>query len=176
MSGKAAVDANLEEEANFISKMFFWWIQGIIQKGFKAPLQSTDVFACHSKLQSEFLTDKLRIQWDREKTLPRPSLTRAILRANSTIISLIVTLSIIETFFLIIPAVLVSKVSAFFDPSSGITFRDAIMYGCLLAASNLVYCFHRSFLFWMCHKLGPILRIQTSSLVYDKVRLVFSGT
>ena len=169
MSGKDDLDVNLEEKANIFSKLFFWWVQGIIQKGFKAPLERSDVFACHTKLRSKTLNDKLRFQWDHEKCGPSPSLTRALFRANSSIIAVIVTLSIGEAFFFIVPTVLVSKVSAFFDPASGVTFKEALIYGVVLTISNLCYRFLRSSLFWFCLTLGPILRIQTSSLVYDKV-------
>ena len=169
MSEKYDLDVNLEEKANILSKMFFWWVQGIIQKGFKAPLERSDVFACHTKLRSKTLNDKLRFQWDREKCGLSPSLTRAILRANSSIIAVIITLSVGEAFFFIVPTVLVSKVSAFFDPASGVTFKEALIYGVVLTISNSCSCFLRSSLLWFCHTLGPTLRIQTSSLVYDKV-------
>ena len=159
-----------EESANFFSRMIFWWIQDILIKGSKSPLQESDVFACPTKLESKTVTNRVNYYWAKEKRKKKPSLGRALVKANLKILIKILIQCVIESIFLLAPTVLVSKVSSYFDPNSTITQREALIYGCVLFAMNAGYVAVRNALYWNLHRLGPTMRIQASTLVYNKVR------
>ena len=165
---------NPEESANFFNKLVFWWIQGIMMKGAKVPLQEKDVFRCHKQFRSKDLTEKAKFYWDKELKKSSPSLARALIRANLRILVIVILQSLTVTVFLLTPTVLVSKISSFFDPGSDITRNEAIAYGCSLCAVNVLYVAFRNVMFWNLHLLGPTFRVQTSALVYNKVREVLT--
>ena len=152
--------------------MVFWWIQDILIKGSKVPLQESDVFACPTRLESKTLTDKVKYYWGKEKKKKSPSLGRALVKANLKMFITILIQCVVESIFLLVPTVLVSKVSSYFDPKSKITEREALMYGCILFAVNAGYIAVRNALFWNLHYLGPTLRIQSSTLLYNKACMV----
>ena len=160
---------NPEESANFFSGCVFWWIRGILIKGSKAPLQDTDVFSCHSDFKSKMLVNKAKHYWNKELTKRSPSLARALVRANAKFITIIIILCILESLIMLAPTVLVSKVSSYFDPVSGLTRNEALLYGCILFIVNVLYIGLRNYLYWNLHRLGPAIRIQAATLVYNKV-------
>ena len=165
---------NPEESANFFSRMVFWWIQDILIKGWKAPLQESDVFACPTDMNSKSVTDRANHFWAQEKRKKKPSIGRALVKANLKIMIKILAQCVISSIFLLAPTVLVSKVSSYFDPNSKITQNEALIYGCVLFAVNAGYIAIRNSLYWNLHRLGPTLRIQASTLVYNKVRFCFN--
>ena len=164
---------NPEESANFLSKLLFWWVRGILIKGSKAPLQESDVFSCHTDFKSKTLTDKAKHYWDKELKKTSPSLARALFKANIKVLIIIAVQCFFEAVLLLVPTVLVSKISSYFDPASGITRNQALLYGCMLLVDNFFYIGLRNLMFWNLHLLGPTIRIQASTLVYDKVSTVF---
>jgi hypothetical protein len=177
MTGSKGADTsslpNPEESANFFSKCVFWWIQGILKKGYEAPLQESDVFACHYEFQSETLNNRVSHNWDKESKKQSPSLAKALLKTNARVVIIIVLQCIVQSFFLVAPTVLVSKVSSYFDKASEITRQEALIYGGTLCALNVSYIGLQSFLFWNLHLLGPVIRIQVSTLIYNKVKFQF---
>ena len=172
-NGETSFPPNPEESANFFNKLVFWWIQGIMLKGAKVPLQEQDVFTCHKKFRSKDLTEKAKFYWDKELQKSSPSLARALIRANLRLLVIIVLQCLTVPVFLLTPTVLVSKISSYFDPGSDITRNEAIVYGCTLCVVNVLYVAFRNVMFWNIHLLGPTFRVQTSALVYNKVRGLF---
>ena len=161
---------NPEESANCFSKSVFWWIQGFMTKGAKVPLQEKDVFRCHKKFRSKELTEIAKFYWDKELKKSSPSLARALIRANLKKIVIIILQCLTASAFLLTPAVLVSKISSHFDPGSAVTRNQAIVYGCSMCAVNVFHVAFKNVMFYNLHLLGPTFRVQTSALVYNKVR------
>ncbi|XP_063686045.1 ATP-binding cassette sub-family C member 4-like [Bolinopsis microptera] len=167
---------NPEENANFFSRCVFWWIQDILKKGYKAPLQESDVFACHTKYKSKTITDRTKYYWDKELKKSSPSLTRALFKSNAKELCIILAQCFLEGFFFLAPPVLIGRISSYFDPASTTTQKEALMYGGMMFIANILFIGLRNFLYWNLHTLGPSLRIQLSSLVYNKAcRISFSA-
>ena len=160
---------NPEENANFFSRCVFWWIQDILKKGYKAPLQESDVFSCHTDLKSKTITDRTKYYWDKELKKSAPSLTRALFKSNAKQICIILGQCVLEGFFFLAPPILIGRISSYFDPASTTTQEEALMYGVMMFIANILFIGLRNFLYWNLHTLGPSLRIQLSSLVYNKV-------
>ena len=92
---------NPEESANFFSRIVFWWIQSILAKGYKAPLEETDIFSCHTNLKSKTLTDRTKYYWDKEMKKSSPSLSRALIKANNRILIITALQCFVESVLLL---------------------------------------------------------------------------
>uniref|UniRef100_A0A6G1SI71 Multidrug resistance-associated protein 4 n=1 Tax=Aceria tosichella TaxID=561515 RepID=A0A6G1SI71_9ACAR len=76
---------NPYDEAGIISKVFFFWLNPFIKKGFKQELQLLDLYKVPQENLSEDLGQSLKREWDKEliqhRQGKRASLGRAICRA-----------------------------------------------------------------------------------------------
>lgn len=76
---------NPYDEAGIISKVFFFWLNPFIKKGFKQELQLPDLYRVPRENLSEDLGNKLKREWEKEldqhRQGKRASLGRAICRA-----------------------------------------------------------------------------------------------
>ena len=160
---------NPEQSASFLSRILFLWIQDLMKKGYRAPLLESDVFPCHPNLRSRLVTDLAKYYWRVELKKKSPSLPRALLKANAKLILPITLMCLSQSFFFLAPAVLVSKVSSYFDSVSELTSSEVVIYCCAMCLINLLYIGLKSAMHWNLEKLGNVLRNQTSALVYDKV-------
>uniref|UniRef100_A0A4W5RHL5 Cystic fibrosis transmembrane conductance regulator n=1 Tax=Hucho hucho TaxID=62062 RepID=A0A4W5RHL5_9TELE len=70
------------EDANFLSKYFFWWTSPLLRKGFRKKLDLTDVYKAPSFDLADNLSERLEREWDREvaSAKKKPRLLRALSR------------------------------------------------------------------------------------------------
>ncbi|KAI4793944.1 hypothetical protein KUCAC02_032383 [Chaenocephalus aceratus] len=72
------------EDANFLSKYFFWWTSPLLRKGFRKKLELTDVYKAPSFDLADNLSERLEREWDREvasvSAKNKPRLMRALAR------------------------------------------------------------------------------------------------
>ena len=161
---------NPEDEASFLSKLFFLWIQPLMVKGYEKPLKLTDVFPVRKDLSSKTLTDTLAHHWEREKaTREHPSLLRALLRAHRWLITKVVVCSQIEAVCTVLPSFFIVKITSYLNKDSDMSLRDALIYACLFSLINHFQAVYQNmYEYSLVNNLGPSLRISASSLVYDK--------
>ena len=65
-SGKTS-SRHPQENANFVSRLFMWWIIPLLWKGWRRPLQQDDFHPVRDKDQSCKLTERLEEKWEQEK-------------------------------------------------------------------------------------------------------------
>uniref|UniRef100_A0A8C7QAL4 Cystic fibrosis transmembrane conductance regulator n=1 Tax=Oncorhynchus mykiss TaxID=8022 RepID=A0A8C7QAL4_ONCMY len=70
------------EDANFLSKYFFWWTSPLLRKGFRKKLELTDVYKAPYFDLADNLSERLEREWDREvaSAKKKPRLLRALSR------------------------------------------------------------------------------------------------
>jgi hypothetical protein len=56
-----------QDEANFVSRLFLWWITPLLWKGWRHPLQQDDLHPVRDEDQSCKLTEHLGEKWEQEK-------------------------------------------------------------------------------------------------------------
>ncbi|KAJ3271229.1 hypothetical protein HDV01_006962 [Terramyces sp. JEL0728] len=66
-----------ESAASFWSRWTYLWLDKLMVKGKKTPLEKEDLWEMDSDRKSKLLTDKLEAQWEKERQKPNPSLLRA---------------------------------------------------------------------------------------------------
>ncbi|KAM6973449.1 cystic fibrosis transmembrane conductance regulator [Aplochiton taeniatus] len=158
------------EDANFLSKYFFWWTSPLLRKGFRKKLDLTDVYKAPSFDLADNLSERLEREWDREvasaKTKPR--LLRALSRCFLwPFIFYGVLLYFGEASKTVQPQLL-GRIIASFDPFHA-PEREQGYY----LALGLCLLFTARFLLLQpaifgLHHLGMQIRIALFSLIYKK--------
>ncbi|CAO3629947.1 unnamed protein product [Cunninghamella echinulata] len=69
---------NVEENANIFSRLVFYWMTPLIQKGYKKPLTEKDMWQLRSDDQPRLLSEEFQKHWEKELQCERPSLSRAL--------------------------------------------------------------------------------------------------
>lgn len=68
-------------KANFLSRITYWWLRNIFYKGYRKPIDESDVFACLKEHESEDLHEKFKVLWSEEKVRKKPSMLKVFYRA-----------------------------------------------------------------------------------------------
>ncbi|KAM3869815.1 cystic fibrosis transmembrane conductance regulator [Diretmus argenteus] len=158
------------EDANFLSKFFFWWTSPLLRKGFREKLDLTDVYKAPSFDLADNLSERLEREWDREvvsaKTKPR--LMRALSRCFlGPFVFYGILLYLGEASKTVQPQLL-GRIIASFDP-----FHAPERAQGYYLALGLCLLFTARFLLLQpaifgLHHLGMQIRIALFSLIYKK--------
>lgn len=77
-----------EYKTNFVSRVCFCWVCGILKKGRKKALQFTDIWTLQGADLTENAAVKFGHEWNKERSRENPSLNKAIFKANCGLIIL----------------------------------------------------------------------------------------
>ena len=58
---------NPEQVASFFSKLWFWWFNSMVTKGYRSPLNQEDMWKLSKKNQTQHIADMLEAQIIRKK-------------------------------------------------------------------------------------------------------------
>ncbi|XP_028287423.1 cystic fibrosis transmembrane conductance regulator [Parambassis ranga] len=158
------------EDANFISKFFFWWTSPLLRKGFRKKLELTDVYKAPSFDLADNLSERLEREWDREVVSAKnnPSLMRALARCFFCPFAFFGILLYLGEASKTVQPQLLGRIIASFDPfhaperSQG--YFLALGLGLLFTARFLLL---QPAIFGL-HHLGMQIRIALFSLIYKK--------
>ncbi|KAJ8002741.1 hypothetical protein DPEC_G00162090 [Dallia pectoralis] len=158
------------EDANFLSKYFFWWTSPLLRKGFRKKLELTDVYKAPSFDLADNLSERLEREWDRElaSAKKKPRLVRALSRC---FLWPFVFYGILLYFGEATKAVqpqLLGRIIASFDPSHAPEREQGYYLAlglCLLFTARLLLL--QPAIFGL-HHLGMQIRIALFSLIYKK--------
>uniref|UniRef100_A0A674NMH7 Cystic fibrosis transmembrane conductance regulator n=1 Tax=Takifugu rubripes TaxID=31033 RepID=A0A674NMH7_TAKRU len=158
------------EDANFLSKFFFWWTSPLLRKGFKKKLELSDVYKAPSFDLADNLSERLEREWDREivSAKKRPKLMRALARCFlGPFLFFGILLYLGEASKTVQPQLL-GRIIASFDP-----FHAPERSQGYFLALGLCLLFTARFLLLQpaifgLHHLGMQIRIALFSLIYKK--------
>lgn len=71
--------SNPYEDANFVSKYFYWWLKDLLKMGMSKQISEDDLYECSRQHKSEKVTKKFEMLWSKEMTKEFPSLMRITL-------------------------------------------------------------------------------------------------
>uniref|UniRef100_A0A673KK32 Cystic fibrosis transmembrane conductance regulator n=1 Tax=Sinocyclocheilus rhinocerous TaxID=307959 RepID=A0A673KK32_9TELE len=158
------------EDANYLSKYFFWWTNPIMRKGFKEKLRPSDVYQAPSKDAADILAERLEKEWDREVASGRkkPSLLRALARCFIRPFLLFGFLLYIGEATKTVQPQLLGRIIASFDP-----VHEPERANGYFLAFGLGLLFTVRFLLLQpamfgLHRLGMQIRIALFSIIYKK--------
>ncbi|XP_063685261.1 ATP-binding cassette sub-family C member 4-like [Bolinopsis microptera] len=162
-------NGNPEVNAGIFRSITFWWVQKIFTTGNKRPLTEDDVFPIDPRLQSERLTALLEQQWLREAEKSKnPSLAITLLKRHwFTIMWLFVAFNFEAAFRCSIPFVVV-RITSYFDPVVEMTQQTALLWSVCLLLMMFTMVGFRSYLYYSMMRLGTVLRVEVTGLVYRK--------
>lgn len=55
-----------ENDANFLSRLTFWWLNGLMRTGYKKPLEITDIPKLRPAEVSTTISDEFHAKWNEE--------------------------------------------------------------------------------------------------------------
>ncbi|TPP56724.1 hypothetical protein FGIG_04960 [Fasciola gigantica] len=158
------------EAAGCISKVFYSWMNPIFKVSRKQPLTMSDVFGCPSVEMSEYVTEKLEQEWNKERSKKHPSLLKATFKAHILLLLVsAVTIGLEMVCYSFRPFVVQNILLGFTDMSVMMKKIQATLYCLLLICITLATLFLRNASFWMAYVMGMRLRIATSGLIYKKI-------
>ncbi|XP_053420105.1 ATP-binding cassette sub-family C member 4-like isoform X7 [Nycticebus coucang] len=81
----AEAKPNPLQNANFCSRLFFWWLNPLFKIGYKRRLEEDDMYSVLPEDRSKYLGEELQGFWDKEvlraeDNAQKPSLTKAIIK------------------------------------------------------------------------------------------------
>ncbi|XP_068572812.1 cystic fibrosis transmembrane conductance regulator isoform X1 [Cebidichthys violaceus] len=158
------------EDANFLSKYFFWWTTPLLRKGFRKKLELTDVYKAPSFDLADNLSERLEREWDREvvSAKNKPRLMRALARCFIGPFAFFGVLLYFGEASKTVQPQLLGRIIASFDPfhaperSQGYYLALGL---CLLFTARFLLL--QPAIFGL-HHLGMQIRIALFSLIYKK--------
>uniref|UniRef100_A0A6Q2WU42 Cystic fibrosis transmembrane conductance regulator n=1 Tax=Esox lucius TaxID=8010 RepID=A0A6Q2WU42_ESOLU len=158
------------EDANFLSKYFFWWTSPLLRKGFRKKLELTDVYKAPSFDLADNLSERLEREWDREvaSAKKKPRLLRALSRCFLWPFVFYGILLYFGEATKTVQPQLLGRIIASFDPYQAPEREQGYYLAlglCLLFTARLLLL--QPAIFGL-HHLGMQIRIALFSLIYKK--------
>ncbi|XP_031721469.1 cystic fibrosis transmembrane conductance regulator [Anarrhichthys ocellatus] len=158
------------EDANFLSKYFFWWTTPLLRKGFRKKLELTDVYKAPSFDLADNLSERLEREWDREVVSAnnKPRLMRALARCFIGPFAFFGVLLYFGEASKAVQPQLLGRIIASFDPFHAPERNQGYFLAlglCLLFTARFLLL--QPAIFGL-HHLGMQIRIALFSLIYKK--------
>ncbi|KAK1496978.1 ABC transporter [Colletotrichum cuscutae] len=152
-----------EATSGIIGRGFFWWLNSLLGKGFKATLSPSTLYDIDDDMRSEPLLQNLNTAWNERRGYGKRALLRSIF--NTTKMAFLVTA--VPRLFLIgfkfSQPFLINRIIKYVDGDRG-SDSKSIGYG-LIAATGLVYLGNALSTGFYQHKLFRYITIIRGSLV-----------
>ncbi|XP_076312445.1 ATP-binding cassette sub-family C member 4-like isoform X2 [Tachypleus tridentatus] len=166
-------NTNPFENANLLSKSFFWWIIPFFLKGWKKELEEEDLYKNCASDSSACLGEVLQREWNKEiakhKAGIKPSLKKAVIRSFGWKYATVVLLAFFEEFLIrVLQPVMLGWVIRYFSDPTAITKEEMYLSAggvCIMAAFYIF--FHHPYFFGVM-RTGMRLRIASCCLMYKK--------
>ncbi|XP_029288886.1 cystic fibrosis transmembrane conductance regulator isoform X3 [Cottoperca gobio] len=158
------------EDANFLSKYFFWWTSPLLRKGFTKKLELTDVYKAPSFDLADNLSERLEKEWDSEvaSAKNKPRLMRALARCFLGPFAFFGVLLYLGEASKTVQPQLLGRIIASFDPFHAPEREQGYFLAlglCLLFTARFLLL--QPAIFGL-HHLGMQIRIALFSLIYKK--------
>ncbi|XP_039870833.1 multidrug resistance-associated protein 4 isoform X2 [Simochromis diagramma] len=144
---KVSKDAktNPAATANFLSKIFFWWLNPLFRAGYKRRLEEDDMYQVLAEDRSEKLGQDLQRIWDHEvqratKELRKPRLTSVIVKCYWKAYAVLGIFTLIEEIIKVVQPILLGKIIEYFesyDPNNTRAFHETLGYAAGLSLCTI---------------------------------------
>ncbi|CAJ0572691.1 unnamed protein product, partial [Mesorhabditis spiculigera] len=172
-NGGVKLKPNPERTANFLSRLFFWYIGPLFIYGYRRNLEPSDMFEPLPEQESRAATEELRKGWENEqktaKTAGRPpSLMKAMLRTYRGSLSWCGLLLFLEEVIKLVQPLFMGRLIRYFRFDHPLTAQDAYIAAAGVAiTSALVATVHHPY-FYGLQKIGLRVKVAASGLVTEK--------
>ena len=177
MSGPAD-SQNPKDKANWLSIIFFWWMNDVFKLGNKRPLTEEDLFPLPEDYKAEILVEEAERYWleelkKRQSRRKKPSLWKAMVSLipwkSGVAMIILKTLQCLGLVFLPLCLWLVLKT---LNDGPDIDMKLVSMYVALLVLITLINALATHHYDYLTELWGLKLKVALIGLVYKKVSLV----
>ncbi|XP_053167888.1 ATP-binding cassette sub-family C member 4 isoform X2 [Hemicordylus capensis] len=162
-------------DANFCSRLFFWWLNPLFAVGYKRKLEEDDMYKVLTEDSSKVLGERLQWFWDKEvqkakKEARMPHLTKAIILCYWKPYLVLGFFTLVEETLKIIQPIFLGKIIGYFE--NGSHGDDALKYAYLSAAAlsvcTLILAITHHLYFYHVQRTGMKLRVAMCHMIYRK--------
>ncbi|KAL9954934.1 hypothetical protein ACROYT_G042523 [Oculina patagonica] len=166
--------------ANYLSVLTFWWMNGILRKGTKQPLDQSDFLPLHHQDRTRDVTERLQKQWNSEvqkcnEEGTEPKLWKSVIKIISfKQFCISWTLLLLESVAQVMQPLLIG-ILVYFLRSGNADPVNLYLCAGLMTFNGLLYVFSNLSSFHL-EILGMKLRSALQGLVYLKITLISQQT
>uniref|UniRef100_A0A3B4GRL6 Cystic fibrosis transmembrane conductance regulator n=1 Tax=Pundamilia nyererei TaxID=303518 RepID=A0A3B4GRL6_9CICH len=175
---KVSEDAktNPAATANFLSKIFFWWLNPLFRAGYKRRLEEDDMYQVLAEDRSEKLGQDLQRIWDHEvqratKELRKPRLTGVIVKCYWKAYAVLGVFTLIEEIIKVVQPILLGKIIEYFesyDPNNTRAFHETLGYAAGLSLCTIGLALMHHLYFYYVQRIGMKIRVAMCHMIYKK--------
>lgn len=175
---KVSKDAktNPAATANFLSKIFFWWLNPLFRAGYKRRLEEDDMYQVLAEDRSEKLGQDLQRIWDHEvqratKELRKPRLTGVIVKCYWKAYAVLGIFTLIEETIKVVQPILLGKIIEYFesyDPNNTRAFHETLGYAAGLSLCTIGLALMHHLYFYYVQRVGMKIRVAMCHMIYKK--------
>ncbi|XP_060559052.1 ATP-binding cassette sub-family C member 4-like [Ruditapes philippinarum] len=174
--------SNPRFQASLISKLFFWWLNPIFEKGFKNNLTEDDLYDISNDESSKYLGDKLERIWSEQvknckQTKAKPKLYKSLISTFGKSFVLYGFLLCFEEAVVILQPLLLSGLIRYFTKDAPFVSEiEGYMYTGGIGLCALILAFTHHIYYLGVQTIGVKMKIACSSLIYRQtLRLSIDG-
>ncbi|XP_061829600.2 ATP-binding cassette sub-family C member 4 [Nerophis lumbriciformis] len=162
--------------ANFISKIFFWWLNPLFRTGYKRRLEEEDMYPVLAEDSSEILGQDLQRYWDQEvleatKGLRKPKLTRSIVKCYWKSYAVLGFFTFVEEAIKVIQPVILGILIRFFEnynPNDGKALNRILGFAAGLSMCTIALALLHHLYFFHVQRAGMQIRVAMCHMIYKK--------
>ncbi|XP_054831012.1 ATP-binding cassette sub-family C member 4 [Eublepharis macularius] len=165
-------------EANFCSRLFFWWLNPLFVLGHKRKLDEDDMYKVLSEDSSKVLGEELQRYWDNEvqkakKEARVPHLTKAIILCYWKSYLALGLFTLIEETLKIVQPIFLGNIISYFEKTGSLddnsyALKYAYASAVALSVCTLVLAITHHLYFYHVQRAGMKLRVAMCHMIYRK--------
>ncbi|XP_022796167.1 multidrug resistance-associated protein 4-like isoform X2 [Stylophora pistillata] len=160
-------------EASFLSRLTFWWLNGLFSKGYDRRLEPYDLYQVLKEDSAETLVADLESEWSKEVAAAafsarKPSLGKAVARFAFVELIYVGVFGFLNESIRTVQPILLFYLVSYFIPNSSITKLEAYFYAMAVTVASTLSVILHQLDFFNGHRAGMHLRIATTGCVFRK--------
>lgn len=183
--GKVRKDAkkNPAATANFLSKIFFWWLNPLFTIGYKRRLEEEDMYEVLQEDRSEVLGQELQRYWDKElqkatKEMRTPRLAKVIMQCYWKSYGVLGIFTFIEEAIRVTQPLFLGQVIRYFenyDPNDRTALNEALGYAAGMSVCTIGLAVIHHLYFYYVQRAGMKIRVAMCHMIYKKALCLSSS-
>ncbi|CAN0562597.1 unnamed protein product, partial [Rangifer tarandus platyrhynchus] len=167
---------NPMQDANFCSRLFFWWLNPLFKIGHKRKLEEDDMYSVLPEDRSQHLGEELQGYWDQEvlraqKDAREPSLMKAVMKCYGKSYLVLGMLTFLEEGTRVVQPIFFGKMISYvenYHPTDSAALHEAYGYAAALSACVLMWAVLHHLYFYHIQRVGMRLRVAVCHMIYRK--------
>ncbi|KAJ6660858.1 hypothetical protein lerEdw1_017015, partial [Lerista edwardsae] len=161
-------------DANFCSRLFFWWLNPLLVIGYKRKLEEDDMYKILSEDSSKVLGEDLQGFWDKEVQKAKkegrvPHLTKAIILCYWKPYLALGFFTLIEETLKVVQPIFLGNIIGYFEKvGSSADLTYAYISAAALSVCTLILAITHHLYFYHVQRAGMKLRVAMCHMIYRK--------